>query len=89
MTREETKKLLSEIAHLFPRFVIQDEDKKLKADLWAEALIDAEFSDIHLALIEYAKEDNRGFAPSVGQLIALTVPEPDPLLPKDHVFLGW
>ena len=86
MTREETKKILSEIAHLFPRFAIQDENKTLKADLWTEVLEDMEYGEIHKALMKYARSEERGFAPSAGQLIELTKPEEDPLRPKDHEY---
>lgn len=89
MSREETIKLLTEIAHLFPRFVNSEEDKKLKIDLWTEAMNELSYTDMHTALMEYARSDNKGFAPSVGQLIELTKPEEDPLLPRDHVFMGW
>jgi hypothetical protein len=89
MNRDETKRLLTEIAHLFPRFVNADEDKKLKVDLWAEALEAYEFSEMHKALMTYVQDESKGFPPSVGQLIVITRPEPDPLMPKDHVFMGW
>lgn len=71
MTREETKRLLTEIAQLFPRFVNQDEDKKLKVDLWAEALGEYEYARMHEALMAYVRTESKGYAPTAGQLIDL------------------
>jgi hypothetical protein len=85
MTRDETKKLLKEITVLFPRFMGNDEDKTLKVDLWNEVLQDDTYSEIHDALVEYTRSDNKGFAPTAGQLIELTQ---DPLCPPDHVNMG-
>lgn len=85
MTRDETTRLLTEIAHLFPRFVNTDEDKRLKVDLWNEVLQDETYQEIHDALVEYTRSDNKGFAPTAGQLIELTQ---DPLCPPDHVNMG-
>lgn len=89
MTRDETKKLLTEISHLFPRFEAVNEDKTLKVDLWTEALGEHGYEEMHQALMRYVQGENKGFAPSIGQLIELTKPEPDPFMPKDHVFMGW
>ena len=85
MTREETKMLLTETAHLFPRFANPDEDKKLKVDLWTEALEEYDYESLHAALMSYARNESKGFPPSVGQLIELTG---DPLLPRDHEYWG-
>lgn len=85
MTRDETTRLLTEIAHLFPRFVNTDEDKRLKVDLWDEVFQDEPYDMIHSALMDYARGDNKGFAPAPGQLIELTI---DPLCPPDHVNMG-
>lgn len=71
MTRDETKLLMKEVAVLFPRFINQQEDRTMKVDLWTEALRDDDFQKIHEALIEYARSDNKGYAPSAGQLIEL------------------
>ena len=89
MSREETVRLLTEIAHLFPRFVNADEDKKLKIELWNEALGTWDYQQIHNALMIYVQTEDKGFAPSVGQLIELSKPESDPLLPRDNVFMWW
>ena len=72
MTRDETKILMKEIAVLFPRFINQQEDRTMKVDLWTEALKDDDFQKIHDALIKYARSDNKGYAPSAGQLIQIT-----------------
>ena len=89
MTRDETKIVLKEIANLFPRFAVEGEDKTLKVDLWTEALDGLSYEEIHKAIIAYSKSPNKGFSPTPGQLIELTKEEQDPLLPKDHEFLGW
>ena len=89
MTRDETKKILTEIACLFPRFAVEGENKKLKVDLWTEALKDAAYDDIHGSLIKYSQSSNRGFAPTAGELIDLTIPFTDPLFPDDHVYMEW
>ena len=88
MSREETIKLLTEIAHLFPRFASSEEDKTLKIDLWTEAMEELSYADMHTALMKYTRSNNKGFAPSVGQLIELTKPEEDSVLPRDHVYFA-
>ena len=89
MTRDETKTVLKEIACLFPRFAVEGENKTLKVNLWAEALSDMEYADIHKAIILYSRSANSGFAPTAGQLIELTKEEEDPYRPKDHVDYGY
>lgn len=92
MTRDETKKLLKEITVLFPRFMVNDEDKTMKVDLWAEVLQKEDFKVIHDALVKYSQSSNNGFAPSAGQLIEIAadnVPFTEPYIDDEHPFLGW
>lgn len=90
MTRDETKKLLKEITVLFPRFMVNDEDKTMKVDLWAEVLQEEDFVKMHEALIKYSKSSNNGFAPSAGQLIELIeIKHTEPYLDDEHEFWGY
>jgi len=89
MTRDETKRLLKEVACLFPRFAVEGEDKTLKVDLWTEALSHYEYKDIHQSLIDYSNDQNGGFAPTTGQLIELIDDRVDYLHPEGSLNLGW
>lgn len=69
MTREETKRLLKEIEQLYPES-FQRVDPMMVLGLWTEALENEKYDDVHKCLVHFVKEDTRGYAPKVGQLLA-------------------
>lgn len=88
MTKKETGKFLDELAALYPNVIRKDSDLKLMLSMWDEALKDYQYDEIHKALQEYFRSDTRGYVPTAGQLIELTIPFTDPFLPKDHIDYG-
>lgn len=88
MTREETGDFLDELQALYPNVVRQDSNLDLMLNLWEEALKEFSYEDIHKALQDYFRSDRKGYVPTAGQLIELTLPEADPLMPKDHEYWG-
>ena len=86
MTREESGQFLNEMFSLYPNLVRNIGSVKLMAELWSEVLFDQDYAEIRKALQRYFKRDTKGFPPTAGQLIELTVEEEDPLMPADHVY---
>lgn len=89
MTKDESGRFLNELISLYPNLIRPQQSVKMLAELWAEALADQDYEKIHAALIAYFKTDTRGFVPTAAQLIEFTEEPEDPLMPKDHVFMGW
>lgn len=70
MTRDETKQLLTEIEQLYPES-FQKVNTITVVELWTEALRDETYDKMHGYLMQYVKDDAKGYAPKVGQLLAL------------------
>ena len=70
MTKEECGKFLNELIHLYPSSLRQGVDHKTLFELWYEVLCDYDYKKIHSSLIRYFQEDQRGYAPTAGQLTA-------------------
>lgn len=70
MTRDETKKLLMIIDASFPQFKIDDLTATLNA--WSLVLESYQFADMQEALVAFITTDDKGFAPSIGQLISMS-----------------
>lgn len=71
MTRDETKKLLMQVELLYPEAKILQGDVSMLLDLWAEALTDERYDEVHACLVRYFQTDEKGFPPKVGQLLVL------------------
>ena len=69
MTKTETGKFLNELAALYPNVIRKDSDLNLMATLWDEALKDCDYEDIHKALQDYFRTDQKGYVPTAGQLL--------------------
>lgn len=68
MTREEARTLLMTIQTAFPNY---RPNKEAAIDLWASVMADIPFNKAMLALKTYIRTDTTGFAPAVGQLLAM------------------
>lgn len=89
MTSHDTGIFLNELYALYPNGIRDSSDFALVGSMWEEALKDYEYAEIHTALQKYFQNDTKGYVPTAGQLIELTKPEEDPLLPKDHEDWGF
>jgi len=67
MTRDEVKKLIMIITYTYPNF--KPENMSLAVDAWYEHLKDDDYGTIAVALKQYNRTNNTGFAPSIGQLL--------------------
>lgn len=68
MTREETAKIVAIIKEYYPRD-IEATNIKNRIEAWSLALKDYEYSIVQMAVIAFATQDVKGFAPGVGQII--------------------
>lgn len=73
MTSDETMKILAIVQATFPTWKVADADKEFTLKAWHTVLSDYPYEQIAYALKAYIKSDNRGFAPSPGQLINMLV----------------
>lgn len=77
MDREDCKDILMMIQVAFPNY--KPQDKTVAINLWEKMLKDYNYSIVESALRTYIVTDTSGFAPSIGQLIAIvqkcTAPE--------------
>lgn len=69
MTIQETQKIITTIAAMFPTFKVNDKATTLEA--WNWALQDYSYNEVSQALNLYIKTSSNNFAPSVSQLIGL------------------
>ena len=69
MNKAEAKRLLQIVSSLYPNW--KPENLDLTVEAWASVLAEEEAQTMAAALKIFTKEDNRGFAPSPGQLIGL------------------
>lgn len=67
MTSKETKKILATIMVAYPNFKLVNVDAT--ANIWLDALNDFDYSLVSMALKNYIRSDESGFAPSIGQLV--------------------
>ena len=75
MTREEVKKVIQVMCDLYPNF--HPADLTATVNAWEVVLRNDRAVDIQKALIVYSRTDTSGFAPTVSQLVALTVKQAD------------
>lgn len=68
MTKEETKKILMIIDSAYPNF--KAERPQEMVETWSFLLADYSYRDIALALKSFIVTENKGFPPSVGEIIA-------------------
>lgn len=77
MTNNEAKKLMAVMTVAFPNYKVADVE--LTAQTWAMMLADYTYEQVNDALKAYILSENKGFAPSIGQIvekiIALSQPE--------------
>lgn len=72
MTRDETKKLLFLFKALYPNFMNgSDDEKRLTIDAWAAVLRDYPYEQVERAALKFTQSENKGFAPSPGQVLSL------------------
>lgn len=69
MTRDETKKLIITMTVAFPNY--HPIELTATVDLWHSFLEDYEYSEASAGLAKYIATNTSGFAPTVGQVIAL------------------
>lgn len=69
MTREETKELLMIIQSTYPNY--KPADKTVAINAWNVFLKDYSYTNVMNALKAFVLTDTSGFAPSVGQIIAM------------------
>ena len=86
MTEKESGKFLNELAALYPNVIRKDSDFELMFSMWHEALKEYKYEEIHEALQTYFRRDTKGYVPTAGQLIELTI---DPLNPTDREVEVW
>lgn len=67
MTITETKKILATIMVAYPNFKPVNVDAT--ANVWFNAMNDFEYGQVSMALQNYIRSDESGFAPSIGQLV--------------------
>lgn len=70
MTKEDTKKIIAGISSYYPNF--KPDNPSATVSIWAAVLEPYNYKLIEKALLEYFRSDTSGFAPTPGQLIALT-----------------
>lgn len=85
MTRDETKQLLMEMAVLYPSYEPKQKNPTLAVNLWTELLQERTYEEAHKALMKYAKYDQTGFAPTIGQLF----PEEEVICIRDETIEDW
>lgn len=73
MTREDTSKLLTLITQTYPNFKLTD--PKMAVAMWQKILENDDPLAIQNALIDYARTDTSGFAPTPGKLHMMVVGE--------------
>ena len=71
MTRDEVKKLLNDITTFYPEAAQNVSNPARLADLWTEVLEAEEFAEMHRCLVKFVQTDTRGYAPKIGQLLAM------------------
>ena len=67
MTRDEVKKIVMTIDVIYPNW--NPKDLTFLVNAWTTMLIDYTYEDIERALRTFVATDQKGFAPTVGQLI--------------------
>lgn len=70
MTKDETKKIIAGISSYYPNF--KPDNPSATVNIWSAVLEPYAYKPIEKALLEYFRSDISGFAPTPGQLIALT-----------------
>ena len=68
MTRDEVKKILMVVSTTYPNW--RPENMSNTVDVWTVIFKDYEHDVIENAVMDYIKNDNKGFAPVPGQIIA-------------------
>lgn len=81
MTIQETQKIITTIAAMFPTFKVNDKATTLEA--WNWALQDYSYNEVSQALNLYIKTSSNNFAPAVSQLIGLIHKENDLSYPSE------
>lgn len=81
MTLQETQRIVTTIAAMFPTFKVEDKSTTLEA--WNWALQDYSYNDVSQALNLYIKTSSNNFAPAVSQLIGLIRKEDDFKYPSE------
>lgn len=66
MTREETQKIIMALVTYYPNY--KPVDFGTTIDLWCDAFVDKNYSDVALAVKTYVMSDTSGFAPSIGAI---------------------
>lgn len=74
MTRDDTKNLLAIISSLYPNF--KPDNLSATTDVWFACIKDKTPKDMQYRLMAFAKTDTSGFAPTIGQLLAIGDNEP-------------
>lgn len=69
MTRDETKQLLMRIQSVYPNWKPQAE-LRFVVETWHEYLSEYTYEQAKIALKAYVLSDNKGFAPSIGELVS-------------------
>lgn len=69
MTRNETKQLLMRIQSVYPNWKPQAE-LRFVVETWHEYLLEYPYEQVKMALKAYILSDNKGFAPSIGELVS-------------------
>lgn len=67
MTREETIKILMVVQAAYPNY--KPPDKTVTVNFWYEMLSDYSYQQIEAAVKAFIRTDNRGFAPSIGDIM--------------------
>lgn len=71
MTREETKKIIRIMCDSYPNY--KPMDLKETVDVWTMMLEECTYEQISVALKQYILTENSGFAPSIGQLVNISL----------------
>lgn len=69
MTRDETKILIAAMEVAYPNY--HPKDRTLTVNTWASMLEAYDYELVQLAFKKYVLTDTSGFAPSIGQIVAL------------------
>jgi hypothetical protein len=85
MTKEEVKNIIGAMLSSYPNY--KPNNMALTVDTWTTMLIDYDYPTISKALQKYILSDKTGFAPAIGQIIAMidTEPSNEPLEAWDLV----
>lgn len=67
MTKNEAKKLMAVMTVAYPNYKVDDID--ITAQAWASLLSDYSYEQVSEALKAYILSENKGFAPSIGQIV--------------------